>query len=82
MIKLVFNKPKRVYVAYANHEGMNELLIRDGNHYYVLTSHKEVIPISAFEAYRTLKLIKEQVLPFRGIGSYKHNIKNEMKGAI
>lgn len=78
---MVFRKPERVYVAYGDREGKNEFLIRDGEDYYVLTSQKAVFSISALEAYQTLKLIKEQVLSFRGVGSFKHEIKNKLKGA-
>lgn len=78
---MVFSEPKRVYVAYADQEGRNEFLIRDGKRYFVLTSRQKVFPISAYDAYRTLKLIEEQILSYRGFGKFMDNIKIGMKGA-
>lgn len=78
----MFKKNKRVYIAYADQQGNNEFLIRDGKSYFVLTSQKNVFPISANEAYQTLKLISNEVLPFRGVGSFKQklNVKINKKG--
>jgi len=89
---MVFKKPKKVYVAYADSKGGNEMLIRDGRNFFVLTSQKDIFPISASDASRILKLVKEQVLQYRGSGSFVRDIevsesfgdiiKNYLKGAI
>jgi len=77
---MVFNKPKRVFVAYANQEGQNEFLIRDGKNFYVLLANRQILSVSPADAYQTLKLIKEQALSFRGIGSFRHKLKKNSKG--
>src|SRR5699024_1375466 len=78
----MFKKNKRVYVAYADYYGRNEFLIRNGCNYYVLTSHRTLNPVSADDAYNTLKLIHEKILSFRGVGSFKKVKSNPVNGIV
>lgn len=71
---MVLQKPEQNFVAYADKIGRNEFLVRKGKNYYILTSQKELHNISAQYAERTLKLIKEQVLTFRGMGSFNNSM--------
>lgn len=81
---MVFKKPKKVFIAYADSKGKNELLIRDGRNYYVLTGQQKIFPITALDAQRIFKLIQEQVLRFRGAGSFdkKLEIQSPLKLAV
>lgn len=76
---MVFNKPERVFVAYADRQGLNEMVIRDGDEYFILTSNQEIFSLTETEAQRTLKLVAENVLHFRGTGLFSDGIKI-MKG--
>lgn len=71
---MVFKKPEKNFVAYADKCGRNEFLVRTGKNYYILTSQKNIHNVSAEYAERTLKLIKEQVLTFRGMGSFQNSM--------
>ena len=81
---MVFKKPRKMFIAYADSQGRNELLIRDGKNYYVLTSQQKVFPLSELEARRIFKLIEEHVLRFRGAGSFgeKLEIQSTFKLAV
>lgn len=64
-----------MFVAYADAKGGNEFLIRDDKNYFVMLSNQKVISISAKDAIRTLNLIKNGVLTFRGKGVLRSKIK-------
>ncbi|WP_040980579.1 MULTISPECIES: hypothetical protein [Oceanobacillus] len=72
----MFQQKKRVYVAYADTQGKNEFLIREGNQYYVLTSEKGIISISADDAYRLLKLMEKNIISIRGQGTFNKRLVN------
>lgn len=78
----MLQKKKRVFVAYADTQGKNEFLIREGRHYYVLTSRKDIVSITADDAYRILKLMEEKIISFRGLGTFNKSIVNVFEDMI
>jgi len=79
---MVFKRPEQVFVAYADREGRNELLIRKGKKYFVLTSQHKIFPVTPDEAYRTLKLVQDRILKYRGAGTFnKNGLFKKLKGA-